>query len=161
MTCPLSGLSNRDIDYTYIRRRIPNLSVVILLMDETSLLLPARSCSSASPSPSGSAQPDRRLLADESGPSSSRVLESEAPPRHSGLREIAHLFRDSIPGAHPSSSSLRHFRSSTLLLLLTHSDLLVHPPTLPPDRIGHRRRASWFDGAVCVCLLSDVGICDW
>ena len=74
-------------------------------MDETSFLLPARACSSSSSS--GAVQPDRRVLANESGSSSSRLPETGSPPRYRGLREIAHLFRDSIPGpsSSPSSSS--------------------------------------------------------
>ncbi|KAI0276198.1 MATE efflux family protein [Russula aff. rugulosa BPL654] len=66
-------------------------------MDETTLLLPARSCSGSSSSPSGSVQPDRRMLANESGSNSSRVLEAEAQSRYRGLREIAILFRASVP----------------------------------------------------------------
>ncbi|KAF8491470.1 MOP flippase [Russula emetica] len=65
-------------------------------MDETTLLLPARSCSRSS-SPSGSVQPDRLVLANESGSNSSRVLEAEAQSRYRGLREIAILFRASVP----------------------------------------------------------------
>jgi hypothetical protein len=74
-------------------------------MDETSFLLPA--CSSSS-SPSGSVQPDR---ANGSGSSSSRVLvpDSEAPSRYRGLREMAHLFRDSVPGASSSRSHRARF----------------------------------------------------
>ena len=82
---------------------VPNLTAVILYMDETTFLLPARSCSSSSPSVP--AQPDRRVLANESGSSSSPVLEAEAPSRYRGLREIAILFRASVPGASSSSSS--------------------------------------------------------
>lgn len=119
MTCPVSGLSDRDVDYTYIRgmvsaRRWSTLpNPVIRYMDETTLLLPARSCSSSSSSPSGSVQPDRRVLANESGSSSSRVLEAEAQSRYSGLREIAILFRASVPGASPSSSP-RHICPSLM-----------------------------------------------
>ena len=147
------------MDYTYIRSGVPNLSVAILFMDETTFLLPARSCSSATSSPSGSAQSDRRVLADESSSSSSRVLEAEAPSRYRGLREIAHLFRDSIPGAYPSVSSIQP--TTHIDHLMTSSDLLVHPSTIPPDSIGHCRRAARLNGAVCFCLLSDVGICYW
>lgn len=64
-------------------------------MDETSFLLPARSHPSSS---SESVQP-YQVLADDDDPSSSRLLEAEAPPRPRGLREIVNLFRDSIPGS--------------------------------------------------------------
>jgi hypothetical protein len=75
-------------------------------MDETSLLLPPRSSSNLS------TQPDQ-LCAADSGAGPSRVLEVAAPPRPHGLREIANLSRNSIPGSSvllsPSwSSSRRH-----------------------------------------------------
>jgi hypothetical protein len=130
MTCPVSGLSDRDIDYTYIRGTVgarggvPYLTAVIRHMDETALLLPARSCSRSSSSPSGSVQPDRRVLANESGSTSSRVLEAEAQSRYSGLHEIAILFRASVPGASPSpssSSSPRHINTISLIILVIFS----------------------------------------
>ncbi|KAH9969945.1 MOP flippase [Russula compacta] len=63
-------------------------------MDETSFLLPARSHPSSS---SDSVQPYQGFADDDDDPSSSRLLEAEAPPRPHGLREIVNLFRDSIP----------------------------------------------------------------
>lgn len=126
MTRPVSGLSDRAIDYTYIRgtvsakvEHLPNPTAIIRHMDETTLLLPARSCPSSSSSPSGPVQlePDRRVLANESGSGSSRVLEAEAHSRCRGLREIAILFRASVPGA--SSSSHPHPSLTNTISLIT------------------------------------------
>ena len=155
-------------------------------MDETSLLLPARSRSSSSSSSSSSSPPgphvqppDCRVLPDESGSSSSRVLEPEAQSRYRGLREIAILFRASLPGA-SLPPSLRHTsihrspkkkKKHNLYHLSCEkkkkkkkknsSHIFLHPSALPPDRIGNRRREARFDGSVRLCLLSDVGICNW
>jgi len=82
--------------YTYIRRGGPGWFKCYpcpdAVMDETSLLLPPRSCSGTTP---GSMPPHQLLPAE----SASRALEAAAPPRLHGLREIATLFRDSVPGS--------------------------------------------------------------
>jgi len=64
-------------------------------------------------------QPHQLLPAESAA---SRVLEPAAPPRLHGLREIATLFRDSVPGSfvRPSSSS-----SSSATDHITHSHRFV------------------------------------
>jgi hypothetical protein len=133
-------------------------------MDETSFLLPPRS------SPNPSTPPDR-VYADDSGPGPSRVLEAAAPPRPRGLREIANLVRDSVPGSYillltlsPSLSSSPSILRSTLTpssfgSQSISSHLLLHPPKLDPSRFHLRRRAARFEPTLRRCLLTHVGIC--
>ena len=132
------------------------------VMDETSFLLPSGSSSALS------TQPDR-LCAAECGPDPSRVLEAAASHRPRGLREIANLFRDSVPGSSVLPSTVSFSSSLSMLSpVLTlpsfgsqsiSSHLFLHPPKLDPSRFYLRRRAARFEPTLRRCLLTHVGIC--
>jgi hypothetical protein len=86
-------------------------------MDETSFLLPPRSSSNPS------TQTDLSC-ADDSSPGPSRVLEAAAPPQPRGLREIANLVRDSVPGSYTLPSTLYLALSSSPSIYMIHTDII-------------------------------------
>jgi hypothetical protein len=127
-------------------------------MDETSFLLPPRSCSS--PSSASMMQPDRLLATD---PGASRVPEAAALPRPRGLREIANLLRVSIPGSFVLPRRRLRSRAChplTSFRFETSSHLLLRSTKLYPSCFHFHRRAARFGRTLRCRLLPHVGICD-